>query len=187
MAKGAGRFATAHVRPVNPLELPKLPRMRPHTEDRLPMPPRFPHEAVLEALGTPKAIKRLVRDANLDGLPLQPSWWPGSDIEWLVYWYLTAHGVKFDYQYPVAGGRYSVLPGIGQVLDFTVPDRSLVLNVQGEYWHYSTTALRQEALVKKNELLSLGWRVVYVLGHDLQHQLAGTMEAALQGLQLFND
>lgn len=64
-----------------------------------------------------------------------PPEWPGSTAEWAVYWALTRLiGVEnFVYQYPLGGGR---LQRGGQVVDFYVPDRMLVIRVQGEHWHY---------------------------------------------------
>lgn len=119
-----------------------------------------------------------------EGPPAAPAGWPGSDLEWLVNWWLTQHKIDFQYQAPFLGGRQSLG---GQVADFVIPDRRLILGPQGEYWHYASTEKRARTLLGKMALQAQGWTVVFMMERDLKQSLSGTMEAAMRGQQLFRD
>lgn len=120
------------------------------------------------------------------GPPPMPASWTGSDLEWIVYWWLTKEKIPFVYQSPFGGGRKQIG---GQVVDFEVTDRvpSLLIGVQGEYFHYRTGGQRARSLMSKVVLQARGYMVVYVLGRDLQTRPDYTMRAALRGEQLFGD
>ena len=115
-----------------------------------------------------------------------PPAFPGSALEWRVFWWLTIHRIPFIFQQPILGGR---LRRGGQVGDFLVTDRApqLVLNVQGEYYHYRSTELAANAILEKLALLRQGYQVTYVVGRDLIDRLDYTMREALRGHQLFRD
>lgn len=172
-----------HKNPLDPPKLPTMPRM-----PGLPRFPGFPTFAALQPVQSPKRVRQVVHGSADSQSAPQPPWWEGSDIEWLVYWWLTAHGIDFEYT--------PTLPGIphGDVRpnkpDFLVKDRTppLVVEVQGDYFHYSTTRLRSVALARKQAYYAMGFRdVVYVRGMDLTASLNDTMRSALQGVQMFKD
>jgi hypothetical protein len=64
-----------------------------------------------------------------------PPDWKGTGAEWAVNWALMQLVGPEGYvsQYAVGGGR--AYAG-GTVVDFVVPDRMLVIRVQGTHWHY---------------------------------------------------
>lgn len=50
----------------------------------------------------------------------------GTDIEMMVKKWLDEHNVKYEYQYHLDGKFYP---------DFYLPDKNIILEVQGDYWH----------------------------------------------------
>ena len=150
---------------------------------KLPRPPRPPTVPGMRQWKPNYGAPATAFAKKESGPPPQPGSWPGSDIEWIVNWWLTVRHIPFTYQQAFLGGR--LLRG-GQVADFVVPP-NLVIGVQGEYWHYRTSALRGIALLAKVALQGEGYTVVYVRGVDLKERLDYTMERALLGIQLFSD
>ena len=142
---------------------------------RVPALPKIP--------GLPRVAPAPVKTEEKPG---PPATWPGSDLEWLVADWLTRHRVPFQYQAPYLGGRTSLG---GQVVDFVIEDRQppLLLGVQGEYWHYGTTAQAGRSLLAKIALQAQGFVVVYVKGIDLENRIDFTLRSAMEGHQLFSD
>lgn len=64
---------------------------------------------------------------------------------------LTAAGVEFVFQYPV--GPY--------VADFFIPEKHLILEVDGHYWHSLPGAKERDAR-RDADLVTLGYRVVHI-------------------------
>lgn len=147
----------------------------------------FPKAPALTPVGLPSSTRQAL--AGESQAPPEPMWWEGSDIEWMVYWWLTAQGVQFDYLYQFRGGRHASLYR-GQEFDFLVTDRGgkgLVIGVHGDYWHYRSSSHWQKEKLRKDLIRRAGYRVVYVRGSDLQSSLDGTMREALHGIQTFSD
>ena len=68
-----------------------------------------------------------------------PASWEGSVPEYMVLQALNRlglrDGLEFTYQSPLLGGR---MEKGGSIVDFLFNDPpNLVINVQGEYWHYA--------------------------------------------------
>jgi hypothetical protein len=174
----------------------RLPRVRRGAQG-LPSLPRLPSFATGKRMPSFPALQPIglgrVRGSVLDsqpGVPPVPEWWAarypvGSDLEWMVYWWLTSKGIPFDYQVPFGGGRVTG----GQMFDFLVKDRvpPLVLGPQGEYWHYASQEKRQHTMDLKLEAQRAGFPVVFMREQDLRMSLESTMTAALAGIQLFAD
>ena len=116
--------------------------------------------------------------------PAPPPTWAGSDLEWMVAWWLRRHKIEFQYQAGFLGGRRALG---GQVADFVIPERMLILAPQGEYWHYASTEKRGRTLVGKLALQAQGWTVVFLLQRDLETRLDYVMREGLRGIQLFRD
>ena len=164
---------------VRPPRMPRMPRFKGLAAFRFPS---------LVPGTKPSAVYETIQEAEEAGAPPVPVWWrsqnpAGSDLEWMVYWWLSAHGVPFVYQFYGLGGRQQG----DQVPDFYLPGSELLLDVQGEYWHYSSTKLRQAALVDKQQALQQGYRMVFLREIDLRQHLNGTMAAAIRGEQTFAD
>ncbi|MDO8671249.1 MAG: hypothetical protein Q7O66_07430 [Dehalococcoidia bacterium] len=153
---------------------------------RLPKSPTLPKLPGLpKAGGLTMAPPSPVKDEK-SGPPEAPSTWSGSDLEWMVAWWLTQHRIPFQYQAPFLGGKATLG---GQVVDFVVEDRQppLLLGVQGEYWHYADSAKRARSKLAKVSLEAQGFEVVYLLGVDITTRLDFALTQALRGVQLFSD
>ena len=156
------------------------------TLGRLPRSPTLPRLPGLPKIGGLKQVAPSPLKTAESGPPEAPANWPGSDLEWMVAWWLTQHRIPFQYQAPYLGGRATLS---GQVVDFVIEDRQppLLIGVQGEYWHYADSAKRARALLAKLNLMARGFQVIYVRGIDLTTRLTATMENALRGIQIFQD
>ena len=121
-----------------------------------------------------------------DTVPPAPASFPGSALEWRVYWWLEKHKHQFYFQLDILGG--STTSG-GMIVDFLLTDQhpELVLEVQGKPWHFGTSDLRAEDRLRKAILINLGFNVVYLRYSDLAERLQYTMKEALRGHQLFDD
>lgn len=113
-----------------------------------------------------------------------PVWFPGSNLEWLVYRWLSASNVEFLFQVPIAGGR--VEKG-GIIADFVLTDRipPVILRAQGFHWHGESTSSRARDLEQKLVLTDLGFEVVDLRESDLTTNLDYAMRQAIAGLQIF--
>lgn len=69
----------------------------------------------------------------------------GSLHERIVYKELARRGINFDFQPSVQGGRLQLG---GMVADFILPDRMLVIRVQGTKWHTSFAAGKKDEAQK---------------------------------------
>ena len=104
---------------------------------------------------------------------------PMSDIEAIVYKWLTNHNIAFTFQSSFFGGRYEMG---GAVVDFTLDELNIALRVQGDYFH---TGVEKSATdtVQRELLESQGWQVVDIWGSDLEtpEEINTTLEKALRG------
>ena len=62
-----------------------------------------------------------------------PPGFTGSGAEWAAMWALDKLQIEYIYQYVFQGGRSEAG---GQVFDFAIPDRLIVIRIQGIYFHY---------------------------------------------------
>lgn len=115
----------------------------------------------------------------------QPPWWPGSDLEWMVYWALTVplkkkEGEDFTYQAGRFGGR-AQLGGI--VLDFLMIDGSHIgIDVFGEHWHYRKAEQLAEAVFRRERCRAIGIELIYIDGEDVQRNVLYYVREALAGI-----
>lgn len=123
---------------------------------------------------------------GFEEVPPPPDTFMGNETEWRVFWWLTREHVEFDFQSNLLGGRKMLG---GQVADFIIYSRdpALIVNVQGEYWHYLGGRLSAEALLNKVALMNRGFDVVYVREDDVLSRLDYTMKQAMLAIQLFLD
>ena len=103
-----------------------------------------------------------------------------TDIEKIVYNYLTARKIPFQFQSSLAGGYYSLG---GSVIDFLLPDLRLGFRVMGEYWHRGISKSGQD-LIQRERLSAMGLTVVDLLEEDLHNRLEETMTKALRGEEM---
>lgn len=105
-----------------------------------------------------------------------------SDIERIVYDYLTNHGIEFQFQTSLSGGWYSLG---GAVVDFLFEDRRLAWRIQGEYYHKGVEKEGSD-IVQRELLENMGWIVVDIWGDDIKDptRLEQTMRLALQGREV---
>lgn len=104
-----------------------------------------------------------------------------SDLERIVYAWLTNHAVAFDFQAQIIGGYDRQLGDA--IADFLLWDQSIILRVQGGYWHTGTTKLASD-IVQKMNLQALGYTVVDVWEKDIKTRLETVMKAAIEGVEL---
>ena len=102
-----------------------------------------------------------------------------SDIEAIVYDYLTKRGINFRFQTNLAGGWYSLG---GAVVDFLV-EPNLAWRVMGEYYHRGVIPEGKD-IIQKEMLTGLGYVVVDIWGDDIKDRLTQTMRLALQGQEM---
>uniref|UniRef100_A0A6M3L3G1 DUF559 domain-containing protein n=1 Tax=viral metagenome TaxID=1070528 RepID=A0A6M3L3G1_9ZZZZ len=102
-----------------------------------------------------------------------------SDIEAIVYDYLTRRGINFRFQTSLAGGFYELG---GSVVDFLV-EPNLAWRVMGEYYHRGVIPEGKD-IIQKEMLTGLGYIVIDLWGDDIKDRLEQTMRLALQGQEM---
>ena len=100
-----------------------------------------------------------------------------TQIELIVYNYLTAKKIPFEFQSSQMGGWYSLG---GSVIDFLLPDLRLAFRVQGEYYHKGVAKTGSD-IIQKERLSAMGLTVVDLYENDLLNRPDETMRLALQG------
>ena len=102
-----------------------------------------------------------------------------TQIELIVYNYLTAKKIPFEFQSSQMGGWYSLG---GSVIDFLLPELRLAFRVQGEYWHRGVSKGGQD-LIQRERLSAMGLTVVDLWTDDIldPDRLEQAMRLALQG------
>ena len=102
-----------------------------------------------------------------------------SDLEAIVYNWLTKHSIEFSFQSSMMGGRYE---SGGAIADFTIYELNLILRIQGDYFH---TQINKQATdsVQRELLEAQGWTVIDIYGSDLEspEEINTTMEKAVRG------
>ena len=106
-----------------------------------------------------------------------------SDIEAIIYNWLTKRNVAFTFQSSMFGGRFELG---GAVVDFTLDELNIALRVQGDYFH---TGVEKSATdeVQRELLESQGWTVVDIYGSDLEtpEEVNNTLTKAMRGEEVF--
>ena len=103
-----------------------------------------------------------------------------SDIEEIVFQWLTRRNIEFSFQTSLGGGFFELG---GSVIDFLIPDGNLAWRVQGEYFHRGVVAEGRDN-IQKEVLTGLGFTVVDIWGDDIRDRLDETMRLALQGREI---
>lgn len=102
-----------------------------------------------------------------------------SDLEEIVYNWLSQKKINFQFQSSLAGGYYALG---GAVIDFILENR-IALRVHGEYWHRGVVPEGRD-LMQKEILTAQGFIVVDLWGEDLKSRLDETMQRALSGEEM---
>lgn len=102
---------------------------------------------------------------------------PMTDIEALVFNWLTRKNIEFQFQTSLMGGFYQLG---GAVVDFLLPARNLAWRIFGEYWHRGVQKEGSDVL-QKETLAAIGWTVVDLWSSDIQDRLEETLTKALRG------
>ncbi len=103
-----------------------------------------------------------------------------TDIEAIVYGWLTDRKISFGFQTSLRGGFFQLG---GAVVDFLIPDRNLAWRVFGEYYHRGVTKEGSD-LLQKEMLTELGWVVVDLWGDDILERTKETLSLALEGQEV---
>lgn len=109
-----------------------------------------------------------------DNLPVM------SDVETIVYGWLTRKKIVFRFATSLRGGFYQLG---GAVVDFILPSRMLAWRVFGEYWHRGVVKEGSD-IIQKELLGELGYTVVNLWGDDIENRLGETMRLALEGKEM---
>ena len=117
--------------------------------------------------------------------PPAPITWPGSDLEWLVYWALTVplkkqEGIDFTYQSARFGGK-KMYGGI--VLHFLMTDgTNIALDIEGEYWHYGQSSELAAAILRRERASTAHIQLIFLDGSDIRRDVVYYTKEALAGV-----
>ena len=103
-----------------------------------------------------------------------------TDIETIVYQWLTRRNIEFQFQTSLMGGFYQLG---GAVVDFLIQDRMLAWRIFGEYWHRGVTKEGSD-LIQREMLMTLGWTVVDMWSDDILERTDETLNLALSGQEV---
>lgn len=124
-----------------------------------------------------------------------PPGWPGSNLEYAVWWYLTEHGIepnrrKLKHGIDFFWQRAVNAPGLFVSRAFTRADfalphwpgsrQGLILDPLYPFTHKSI----KHDLDKRREVAKQGWLIVFIDGAPLLARPHGIIEAALDGRDL---
>ena len=106
-----------------------------------------------------------------------------SDIEKIIFDWLTRHNIQFEFQSSFSGGRYELG---GSVVDFVLGDLNILIRAQGDYYHSGVEKSATDD-VQRELLESQGWIVVDIYGSDLEtpEEVNNTLTKALRGEEMF--
>ena len=102
-----------------------------------------------------------------------------SDLEQVVFDFLTKRNIAFDFQTSLAGGLFALG---GAVVDFIV-EPNLAWRIMGEYYHRGIEKTGSDT-IQKETLSALGYTVVDIWADDIQNRLDETLTLALQGQEM---
>lgn len=103
-----------------------------------------------------------------------------SDLEIIVYNFLTRRKIPFEFQTSLAGGIYQLG---GAVVDFILYEEMLAWRVMGEYYHKGVEKEGSD-IIQKETLAEMGYTVVDLLANDLENRPEETLNLALQGQEM---
>lgn len=107
-----------------------------------------------------------------------PANWLGSLPEYAVFLALTRMKVDFEFQSAQMGGR---LTKGGAVVDFFIPSLNLALNVQSNYWHYSSAGKIASDKAQRITLEGMGIQVIWIQEEDALRDPFFYVAEALKG------
>jgi len=102
-----------------------------------------------------------------------------SDLEQVVFDFLTKRNIAFDFQTSLAGGLFALG---GAVVDFIV-EPNLAWRIMGEYYHRGIEKTGSDT-IQKEMLSALGYVVVDIWADDIENRLDETLTLALQGQEM---
>ncbi len=101
-----------------------------------------------------------------------------SAPERAVYNALLKLQISFDFQSKMFGGR-NVKGGL--IADFKIPSLSLIIRVQGEWFHSRSDAKARDML-QKIALTTSGWTVIDILAEDVLRNPTFYVSEAIRGI-----
>jgi len=104
-----------------------------------------------------------------------------SDLEILVFEFLTKRKIKFEFQSQLLGGYANELGSA--TLDFVFRDTDTCWRIMGEYFHRGASPEARDQ-IQKVRLQEMGWTVVDIWETDLKKRLDYTLTQALRGQEL---
>jgi hypothetical protein len=136
-----------------------------------------------------------IRASRYSGRPWLrvPIGWPGSNLEWYVWWYLSIYGIEPSRRKLVPGRDFfwqkaQGAPGlfIGRNFtraDFVIPHwpgapMGIILDPLTSFTHASIW----HDLRKRQVLIGMGWRLIFLDGPALTANPRTVIEAALRGV-----
>ena len=103
---------------------------------------------------------------------------PMSNLEEIVFEWLTRKNIVFEFQSQLIGGYIRSLGDA--IIDFLLPNDNLLFRVMGEYFHSSTKEKARDIIQKQN-LEGMGYTVVDLWEDDLLSSPDYVLEHALRG------
>jgi len=105
----------------------------------------------------------------------------GTAPEFAVFQALNRLGFRdrFEFQSSKFGGR-AVRGGL--VADFFIGELGLIINVQGEYWHFGRPGQVAVDLIQRQQIVSSGLNVVYLDEDDVLANALFFVSDALRGI-----
>ena len=107
-----------------------------------------------------------------------------SDLEAIVFGFLTRRKIKFEFQSQLLGGYANELGSA--TLDFVFRDTDTCWRILGEYYHRGVTPEARDE-IQKVRLQEMGWTVIDIFGDDLKKRLEYTLTQALRGQEVGED
>jgi len=102
-----------------------------------------------------------------------------SDLEAIVFNFLTRRKIPFNFQTSIAGGHFQLG---GSVVDFLV-EPNLAWRVMGEYYHQGVEKTGSDT-IQREMLEGMGYTVVDLNASDIENRLEETLRLALEGREM---
>lgn len=103
---------------------------------------------------------------------------PATLPELIVSKELDRLGIGYQFQQSFLGGRTQAG---GAIADFTISSLSLIIRVQGDYWH-SSPSVRAKDKLQNIALISQGWNVIDLMESDIIKNVRFYVSEALKGI-----
>lgn len=88
-------------------------------------------------------------------------------------------GVQYEFQSKMFGGRE--VKG-GAVADFIIPSLNLVINIQGEYWHYGNPSTEVRDQLQAQAYVSAGYTYIRIDAEAALSNASFYVSEALRGV-----